>query len=636
MSRSIFRVLGGVFLATAACAVGNEAQPRPLAPNAPPLLPQLQLWLKADSLTFTNGEPVSLWPDYSGHGRDFSPTRGARPDGTGTAPVFVAESFLNRRAAVRFVAESGLASSPDNRVEISGDAVFTMLLVMRFSAEISASGRGTLFGVGNPAAKTDPGKPRAAFLQINRDTETTLRLGGGWNHDVTLPAGALKPHRDRTLLVTLTKSPGPLRSTTRFYFNGALVNESLNGSDEVPEIAHRSDVGAFMGHVHNLTGGFSGDVAEVILYSAALSDADREGVELYLAGKYALTVPSMLHPPPLKVSPEQNSWWAFQPVKKPVAPSVNNSNWVRSPIDAFVLAKLETCELRPSPLADKRTLLRRLYFDLTGLPPTPPELKEFLADNSPSAFSDAVERLLASPRYGERWGQHWMDVVRYADTAGDNADKPYDQFVREQLAGDILARDAKGEQRTERIVATGFLALSRRYATAPFEFMHLTIEDAIETTGRAFLGMTFRCARCHDHKYDPVAKEDYYSLYGVFASTRFPYAGSEEFASKNFPRTGFVPLAPTTDWITKEEENRRHLAQVRSEMAPLERQLEAAKTNAELKKTIEAQLKPLRAELKRRDKFGAPPDVSVAYAVAEDKPWNEFIHVRGEPADKAR
>ena len=156
-----------------------------------------------------------------------------------------------------------------------------------------------------------------------------------------------------------------------------------------------------------------------------------------------------------------------------------------------------------------------------------------------------------------------MDVVRYADTAGDNADypipevaryrdyiiksfnqdKPFDQFVREQLAGDILALRGETKSYAESVIATGFLALSRRYATAPFELWHLTLEDAIETTGRAFLGLTLRCARCHDHKFDPISQRDYYALYGVFASTTFPYAGSEELQSKSFPRMNFVPLA---------------------------------------------------------------------------------------------
>ena len=195
-------------------------------------------------------------------------------------------------------------------------------------------------------------------------------------------------------------------------------------------------------------------------------------------------------------------------------------------------------------------------------------MADFLGDERPDAFARVVERLLASPHYGERWGRHWMDVARYADTAGDNADYPvpevsrYRDYIidcvqRRQALRSVHPRAAcrrhhgtrvaDPREAAEQIVATGFLALSRRYATAPYELWHLTLEDTIDTTGRAFLGLTFRCARCHDHKFDPVTQRDYYALYGIFASTTFPYAGSEEFVSKKFPRMNFVPTAPP-DW----------------------------------------------------------------------------------------
>ena len=195
-------------------------------------------------------------------------------------------------------------------------------------------------------------------------------------------------------------------------------------------------------------------------------------------------------------------------------PPVDPSGWSDAPIDHFVAARRRAAGLRPVRNADKRTLIRRVTFDLIGLPPTPAEVADFVHDDSPDAYVRVVERLLASPRYGERWGRHWMDVVRYADTAGDNADypvpeaaryrdyiidsfnrdKPYDQFVREHLAGDILASRGAGDHYAESVIATGFLALSRRYATAPFELWHLTLEDAIDATGRTFLGLTLRCA----------------------------------------------------------------------------------------------------------------------------------------------
>ncbi len=346
-------------------------------------------------------------------------------------------------------------------------------------------------------------------------------------------------------------------------------------------------------------------------------------------------------------------WWAFQPIRKPAPPVVKNVRWPRTPIDSFILAPLELHGIPPSPQAGRTKLLRRATFDLTGLPPTPQALEDFLADADPGAFDRVIERLLASPQYGERWGRHWMDVVRYADTAGDNADypvpearlyrdyiitafntdKPYDQFVREQLAGDILAREAPPGLRSEQIIATGFLALSRRYATAPFELMHLTIEDAIETTGRAFLGMTPRCARCHDHKYDPVTRADYYGMYGLFASTRFPYAGSEEFQSKNLPRTGFVPLVPEADAGRLLEQNRHRMEELRDQTARLAKEMKDGATNSPARRELEARFASLRLELKRRERSGAHPDLPVAYAVVEDKPVDQYIQVRGEPAE---
>ena len=346
------------------------------------------------------------------------------------------------------------------------------------------------------------------------------------------------------------------------------------------------------------------------------------------------------------------NWWSFQPVRQPQIPSPTLSRWVRTPVDAYILQKLEAMRLKPAPSADRLSLLRRASFDLLGLPPSSAEVRLFLTDSSPSAFSNLVERLLASPRYGERWGRHWLDVARYADTAGDNADypvpeayryrdyviesfnrdKPYDQFVREQLAGDLLASDGPADRYAERVVATGFLALSRRYATGPFELMHLTIEDAIDTTSRAFLGLSMRCARCHDHKFDPLTKRDYYGLYGLFASTRFPYAGSEEFQSKNLPRTGFVPLLPPDQAAAPLELNRVRLESLRGEVARMEKEIAAGKTNASNLKALNAELKAVRLELKRRERSGALPDLPVAYAVVDDKPRDQFIQERGDPS----
>ena len=254
--------------------------------------------------------------------------------------------------------------------------------------------------------------------------------------------------------------------------------------------------------------------------------------------------------------------WAFEPlspVEPPTDPAAN-------PIDRFLNVALKQHGLTPVGQADKVTLIRRATFDLTGLPPSVEDVKDFLTDEDTSAaFAKVVDRLLASKHYGERWGRHWLDVVRYADTAGETADfpaphawryrnyviesmnhdKPYDQFLREQLAGDILAQrqsqlstatdrteaDAatRSNQRyAELITATGYLAISRRFGFDILKDQFLTIEDTIDTVGKSVLGMTLACARCHDHKYDPISAADYYGLYGIFESTRYPFPGCEK------------------------------------------------------------------------------------------------------------
>jgi hypothetical protein len=321
------------------------------------------------------------------------------------------------------------------------------------------------------------------------------------------------------------------------------------------------------------------------------------------------------------------------------------------------MAKLREHGLKPAGPAEKRTLIRRATFDLIGLPPTPEEVAAFLADGSPDAFRKVVDRLLASPRYGERWGRHWLDVARYADTAGDNADypipearlyrdyvidsfnadKPYDRFVREQLAGDILARQGPPAQYPERVVATGFLALSRRYATAPYELWHLSVEDAIATTGSAFLSLTLRCARCHDHKFDPVTTEDYYALYAFFASTTFPFAGSEEFASMAKDRQHFVPLLPPAEAAPRLEAYRRKLQDLQAEIGRTEKQLaEPARQQAPARKQLQGRLNQMRGELRNLQKPGLPPDLPGAYAVSDGKPVPVRIHVRGDPDTPGR
>ena len=233
-------------------------------------------------------------------------------------------------------------------------------------------------------------------------------------------------------------------------------------------------------------------------------------------------------------------FWAFQPPRNSAPPAVKDTTWPKTAIDRFLLARLEKAGLRPVGDADRYTLLRRLTFDLTGLPPHPADIDAFINDRSPDAWSRVVERLMASPEFGERWGRHWLDVARYADSNGggvniafDNAwryrdyviaafnnDKPYDRFIIEQLAGDLLAHESP-QQRAEQITATGFLMVGNK-PLAKYDKDELILDVAdeqIDTVGRAFMGMTLGCARCHDHKFDPVPTSDYYALAGIFTST---------------------------------------------------------------------------------------------------------------------
>ncbi|MCI0540515.1 MAG: DUF1549 and DUF1553 domain-containing protein, partial [Verrucomicrobiales bacterium] len=243
---------------------------------------------------------------------------------------------------------------------------------------------------------------------------------------------------------------------------------------------------------------------------------------------------------PSEVSDEDRQFWAFQPIKRPNPPEVKDKAWPRSPIDRFILAKLEEKRLTPSGDADKLVLLRRVTLDLIGLPPAPEDIEAFQHDHSPQAVERVVDRLLGSKQFGERWGRHWLDVARYADSNGSdenftyydawrfrnyvidafNKDKPFDQFVREQIAGDLLP-SADQKQRDEQIIATGFLVLGPKViGDDDKEQLRMdVIDEQIDTVGKAFLGLSLGCARCHDHKFDPVPTKDYYALAGIFGST---------------------------------------------------------------------------------------------------------------------
>ena len=237
------------------------------------------------------------------------------------------------------------------------------------------------------------------------------------------------------------------------------------------------------------------------------------------------------------ISEEQRKFWSFSPVRNYAPPKVKNGGWMSNPIDSFILAKLEARGLLPSKAASKTTLIRRATFDLHGLPPTPQEVQNFVNDNAPDAYDKLVDRLLASPHYGEKWGRHWLDVARYADTKGYvfnedraypnafryrdwvirafNEDLPYDQFITLQLAADRL--NLPDEKRGD-LAAMGFLRVGRRFLNQEPDI----IDDRIDTTMRGFQGLSVACARCHDHKFDPIPTKDYYSMYGIFANSSEP------------------------------------------------------------------------------------------------------------------
>jgi hypothetical protein len=256
--------------------------------------------------------------------------------------------------------------------------------------------------------------------------------------------------------------------------------------------------------------------------------------------------------------------WAFQPIRDVLVPEIHDTARTKDSIDYFISVKREAAHESLAPPADKRTLIRRATLDLTGLPPTPDEVRAFENDNLQSAFETVVDRLLTSPHYGEHWGRRWLDLVRYADTAGENSDhplphawryrnwvikafndnKPFDEFLREQIAGDLFADEGPVENYADRVVATGYLAIARRFGHDIDKDMHLTLEDTIDTLGKSVLGLTIACARCHDHKFDPISDRDYYGLYGIFESTKFAFPGCEP---KQQPHD-MVPLVPPDEF----------------------------------------------------------------------------------------
>jgi hypothetical protein len=327
--------------------------------------------------------------------------------------------------------------------------------------------------------------------------------------------------------------------------------------------------------------------------------------------------------------------WAYQPVRDPEPPTVKGAEWGKTAIDRFVKAKLDEKSLQPLPRASKRTLLRRVTYDLTGMPPMPQEIEKFLADASPNALEKVVDRLLASPRYGEHWGRHWLDVVRYADTAGDASDypvpemyryrnyviraiqedKPFDQFLKEQIAGDLLPHKDE-EDRAEKLAATGYIGASRRFGQTESEF-YLTIDDTIDNLGKTVLGLSTGCARCHDHKFDPIPTKDYYALTGIFKSTKYPWAGLEHHQYLD----GFAAVrSADQEKLDKQQQRMVEAYRVvkkgagKDEKSPVEERLKYLEASTELSRI--------------RSNW---PDIPMIYAVRDTTPVNSRVMVKGDP-----
>lgn len=368
---------------------------------------------------------------------------------------------------------------------------------------------------------------------------------------------------------------------------------------------------------------------------------------------------------PASASEVESNHWAFQPIRRPMPPPVVDTAWPRSDLDRFVQARRESAGLAPVADATPLALIRRATYALTGLPPSFGEMDAFenqvKESGTAAAMTKLVDGLLERSTYGERWGRHWMDWVRYSDTAGDNSDfpipqaylyrnyiidsfnddLPYDRFLTEQIAGDLLPADSLRE-RNRQTIATGYLAMSRRFGSLVERYpWHLTIEDTIDNVGRTMMGMTLACARCHDHKFDPISTRDYYGLYGIFASTRYPFPGLELFQTQR----DFVSLldeAETQSKLSEFEPETKKLS------AELQRHLDLCEQksleNAEREKdcTLD-QKRQMRDELdamlikarnageKLADHLRKLPEIPTAYAVADAVSVEAAIQVKGEP-----
>ena len=348
---------------------------------------------------------------------------------------------------------------------------------------------------------------------------------------------------------------------------------------------------------------------------------------------------------------EQKTFWSFQPIRDPAIPSVTYPSGapVSHPVDAFLQAKRQEKGLAPAKPADKRTLIRRVTFDLTGLPPTPEEVDVFLHDQSDDAFAKVVDRLLASPAYGERWARHWLDIARYADSNGldentafanawryrdyvvrsFNADKPFDRFLQEQLAGDLLPPSPDAAEQADRFIALGYLAIGPKLLAEPDkQKMLLDIADEqLDTLGKGVMGLTLGCARCHDHKFDPIPTRDYYSLLGIFTSTRTMQ--NLNTVAKAFERSLGGPEPPEA------AATRAKLDQAYKNVRELEREFgRTPEADKAKRQEIHEKAEKVRAEIKQLEKQLVPQNHALSVedgspAAYGTQPRNLYVQIRG-------
>jgi len=340
--------------------------------------------------------------------------------------------------------------------------------------------------------------------------------------------------------------------------------------------------------------------------------------------------------------------WAFRPPAEPPIPKIKSTSWAKSPIDHFILAKLEEKNLHPAKAAEKRTLLRRATFDLVGLPPTREEMDDFLADHSPGAFAKVVDRLLGSPQYGERWARHWLDVVRYTDSfdarfvgsdqdsidawryrdwvvSAFNRDLPYDQFITQQVAGDLLPPPAPDGINTNGIIATGMYAIGTWGNGDADKDKILTdiADDAVDVTCRAFLGLTIACARCHDHKFDPIPTADYYSLAGIFFSSHILDKLTPKGAQEALMR---IPLVPKME-LQSRTNRELHMADLEKQIAKVSED-EIEKLAQEFIPQAASYLRAvweLKIHDERREEGHSPAKDQSLLTLAKSRGLNEFI-----------